>query len=96
MNRASVILYYVEAWTLLKAFHMRSLRRILWIRWFDHVTNMKVNPTKGTCFFWARGPYATGIPAHDALWTALRVGCGSAPGLGWKRGRGQTPQEYLG
>ena len=26
----------------LQAFHMRSLRRILGIRWFDHVTNLKV------------------------------------------------------
>ena len=42
MNRASVILYCVETWTLLKAFHIRSLRRVLRIRWFDHVMNAKV------------------------------------------------------
>ena len=42
----SVLLYCSESWTLLKAdvdrlqaFHMRSLRRILGIRWFNYVTN---------------------------------------------------------
>ena len=46
---ASVLLYCSETWTLLKAdvgrlqaFHMRSLRRILGIRWFDHITNAEV------------------------------------------------------
>ena len=46
----SVLLYCAETWTLLKTdvnrpqeFHMCSLRRILRIRWFDHVTNMEVN-----------------------------------------------------
>ena len=45
----SVLLYCAETWTLLKtdvnrlqAFHMRSLRRILGIRWFNHVTNLEV------------------------------------------------------
>ena len=45
----SVLLYCSESWTLLKAnvdrlqaFHMRSLRRILGIRWFDYVTNAEV------------------------------------------------------
>ena len=39
--------YCAWPWTLLKAdvncleaFHMRSLRRILGIRWFDHATNV--------------------------------------------------------
>ena len=39
----------METWTLLnavinrlQAFHMRSLRRILGIRWLDHVTNVEV------------------------------------------------------
>ena len=30
-----------------------------------------------------------GIPAHDALWTAVGARCGSAPGPGWKRPRGR-------
>ena len=30
-----------------------------------------------------------GIPAHDALWTAIGARCGSAPGPGWKRPRGR-------
>ena len=41
--------YYAETWTLLKtdvnrfqAFHLRSLLRILGIRWFDHVTNLEM------------------------------------------------------
>ena len=45
----SVLLHCAETWTLLKtdvnrlqAFHTRSLRRILGIRWFDHVTNLEV------------------------------------------------------
>ena len=45
----SVLLYCAEKLTLLKidvnrlqAFHTRSLRCILGIRWFDHVTNLKV------------------------------------------------------
>ena len=45
----SVPLYCAETWTLIKAdvnrlqaFHTRSLRRILGIRWLDHVTNVEV------------------------------------------------------
>ena len=30
-----------------------------------------------------------GIPAHDALWTAIGARCGSAPGPGWKHPRGR-------
>ena len=30
-----------------------------------------------------------GVPAHDALWTALGVRCGSAPDPSWKRPRGR-------
>ena len=26
-----------------------------------------------------------GVPAHDALWTAIGACCGTAPGPGWKR-----------
>jgi len=45
----SVLLYGCETWTILKsderrleAFHMSCQRRILRIRWFDHVTNADV------------------------------------------------------
>ena len=30
-----------------------------------------------------------GVPAHDALWTAIGARCGSAPGPGWKRRLGR-------
>ena len=50
----SVLLYCSESWTLLKAdvdrlqaFHMRSLRCILGIRWLDYVTNAEVRDHTG-------------------------------------------------
>jgi hypothetical protein len=104
----SVLLYCAETWTLLKtdvnrlqAFHMRSLRRILGIRWFDHVTNLEVKDRtrlediesrvrrRRFAFFGHVARMQPGIPAHDALWTAIGARCGSAPGPGWKRPRGR-------
>ena len=77
----SLLLYCAESWTLLKAdvnrlqaVHMRSLRRILGIRWFDHVTNVEVkdctrledirveSQTKETCSLRTRGPHASWCP----------------------------------
>ena len=50
----SVLLYGSETWTMRKtdsdkvqAFHMSSQRRILGIRWYDHVTNSTVKETTG-------------------------------------------------
>jgi hypothetical protein len=104
----SVLLYCAETWTLLKAdvnrlqaFHMRSLRRILGIRWFDHVTNLEVKDRtrlediesrvrrRRLALFGHVARMQPGIPAHDALWTAIGARCGSAPGPGWKRPRGR-------
>ena len=103
----SVLLYCAETWTLLKAdidrlqaFHMRSLRRILGIRWFDFVTNAEVKDRtrledieprirrRRLALFGHVARMQPGVPVHDALWTALGVCCGNAPELGWKRPRG--------
>ena len=97
----SVLMYCAETWTLLKAdvnrlqaFHMRSLRRILGIRWFDHVTNLEVKDRtrlediesrvrrRRLALFGHVARMQPGIPAHDALWTAIGARCGSAPGPG--------------
>ena len=104
----SVLLYCAETWTLLKAdvsrlqaFHMRSLRRILGIRWFDHITNLEVKDRtrledieprvrrRRLALFGHVARMQPGIPAHDALWTAIGARCGNAPGPGWKRPRGR-------
>ena len=85
----------------LQAFDMRSLRRILGIRWFDHVTNLEVKDRtrledielrvrrRRLALFEHVARVQPGILAHDALWTAIGARCGSAPGQGWKRPRGR-------
>jgi len=104
----SVLLYCAETWTLLKAdvnrlqaFHMHSLRRLLGIRWFDHITNLEVKDRTSLedieprvrrrrfALFGHVARMQPGVPAHDALWTAIGARCGSAPGPGWKRPRGR-------
>ena len=111
----SVLLYCAETWTLLKAdvnrlqaFHMRSLRRLLGIRWFDHTTNLEVKdrtslediePIVRPRRFALFGDVARmqpGVPAHDALWSAIGARCGSAPGPGWKRPRGRPRTTWAG
>ena len=79
-----------------------SLRRILGIRWFDHVTNLEVKDRtrlediesrvrrRRLAIFGHVARMQPGIPAHDALWTAIGARCGSAPGPGWKRPRGRS------
>ena len=83
----------------LRPFHMRSLRRILGIRWFVHVTNVEVKDRtslenieprirqRRLALFGHVACMLPGVPAHDALWTALGVRCGSAPDPVWKRPR---------
>ena len=106
-----MLLYCAETWTLLKAdvnrlqaVHMRSLRRILGIHWFDHVTNVEVKDRtrlediepriklRRLALFGHVARMQPGVPAHDALWITLGVCCGDAPGPGWKRpcGRPRT------
>ena len=63
----------------LQAFHMRSLRRIIGIRWFDHVTNLEVKDRtrledieprvrrRRLGLFGHVASMQPGIPAHDAL-----------------------------
>ena len=62
---------------------MRSLRRILGIRWFDHVTNLEEKDRtrlediesrvrrRRLALFGHVARMQPGIPAHDALWTAI-------------------------
>ena len=78
----------------LQAFLIRSLRRILGIRWFDHVTNVEVKDRtrledieprirrRRLALFGHVACMQPGIPAHDALWIALGVRCGDALGPG--------------
>ena len=89
------LVHCVETWTLLKAvvnrlqaFHMRSLRHILGIRWFDHVTNVEVKDRKRLedikprirrrrlALFGHVACLLVLFPARDALWSALEVRCG--------------------
>jgi hypothetical protein len=95
-------------WTLLKAdlarlqaFHMRSLRRIIGVRFFDYVTNAEVKDRTRLEDMEPRmrrrrlAPFGhvalvqPEVSAHDALWPALGVRCGSAPDPCWKRPRGR-------
>ena len=85
---------------LLQAFHMRSLRRILGIIWLDHVTNMEVKDRtrlediesrikRRLALFGHVARMPPDVLAHDALWTALGIRCGSAPDPGCNRPRGR-------
>ena len=103
----SVLLYCAETWTLLEAdvnrlqalrrkLHMRSLRRILGIRWFDHVTNVEVKDRtrlediesrirrRRLVLFGRVARMPSGVPTFDALWFALGVCYGSVPDPSWK------------
>ena len=94
----SILLYFSETWTLLKAatnrlqaFHMRCLRRILGVRWQDHVTNLEVKACSRSedialrikrrrlALFGHVARMPAGVPAHDALQSALGIRCGSIP-----------------
>ena len=79
----------------------RSLRRIVGIRWFHLVTKQEMK--NRTCLedieprirrnrltlFGHVARMQPGIPAHDALWTAIGARCGSAPGPDGKRPSGR-------
>ena len=103
----AVLLYCAETWTLLKAdvdrlqaFHMRCLRRILGIRWQDHITNMAVKlrtcledieprlRRRRLALFGHIVRMSPGVPAHDALKIAVDVRCGWRPDQSWTRPRG--------
>ena len=85
----------------LQAFKMRSLRHIRVTRWFDLVT-IDVEVTDCTfledvqpriqqrrTLFGHVDCIQSGISAHNALWDALGVRCGSALEPGWKRPSGR-------
>ena len=69
---------------------------------FDHVTNFEVKDRtrlediesrvrrRRLALFGHVARMQPGIPAHDALWTAIGARCGRAPWPGWKRPRGRS------
>ena len=98
----SILLYCSKTWTLLKAnidrlqaFHMHSVRRILGIRWYDHITNVEVRACprledidvlirrRRMTLFGHVARMPPGVPAHNALRSAVEVRCGGVPDLTW-------------
>ena len=103
-----MLLYCSESWILLKAdadrlqaFHMRSLRGVLGIRWFNYVINANVKDYtrlegmeprirhRRLALFVHVVRMQPGFPTHDVLRTALGVRSGSIPDASWKRPRGR-------
>ena len=87
-------------WTLFKtdvgrlhAFLMRFLRRILGVRWFNHIANAQVKERtrlediepkiwhRRLAFFEHMARLQPGVPARDALWTAVSLGSQDHLGL---------------
>ena len=50
---------------------------------------------RGLALFGQVARMQPGIPAHDALWTAIGARCGSAPGPGWKRSCGRPRATWV-
>ena len=111
---AAILLYCAETWTLLKsdidrlqAFHMRCLRQIIGVKWYDHVTNDAVRAT--TCaedigdrikrrrlaLFGHTVRLGPGVPAHDALRVSVDVRNGVPPDSSWKRPRGRPRNTWV-
>jgi hypothetical protein len=90
----------------LQAFHMRSLRRILGIRWFDHITNAEVKGRtrledieprirrRRLPLFGHVARMQPGVPAHDALWIALEVRARGAASF-WRPGGAKVGTKLL-
>ena len=104
----SVLLYGSETWTLLKedarkiqAFHMQCQRRILGVKWFDHVSNQTISQRTGlgnindliadrrhTLFgHVCRAP--PGVPAHEALLLSEQIADKTWSIDGWHRPPGR-------
>ena len=110
----SVLLYGSETWTMRKtdsdkvqAFHMSSQRRILGIRWYDHVTNSTVKETTGLAdltlmiadrrhsVFGHICRLSTEAPARRALQLCIDVSSGLRPADDWKRPPGRPRRTWL-
>ena len=110
----SVLLYRSETWTLrksdsdrLQSFHMTSQRRILGIRWFEHVTNASIQETTGLMNLSliiadrrhdlfghvCRLPPET--PVRRALQLCTDIFNGDRPTPEWKRPRGRPRRSWL-
>jgi hypothetical protein len=104
----SVLLYCSETWTLLKtdavrlqAFHMRCVRRIMGIWWYQHVTNDIVRERsqledieprirrRRLSLFGHVARMKNGVPARDALETQINIRLGIAPSAEWGRPPGR-------
>ena len=104
----SVLLYCCETWTTLKAdaerlqaFHMRCVRRILGISWFQHVTNDTVKARsqledieprirrRRLALFGHVARMNPGVPARDVLETQVDSLRGHPPSAGWSRPPGR-------
>jgi hypothetical protein len=109
----STLLYGADCWCLLKkdldllqSFHMRCQRRILNIRWFDHITNAVVSTRTGLppiqtavesrrhSLFGHVRRMNTDAPAYKALSQAISIQGGSIP-LSWKRPRGRPRSNWI-
>ena len=80
---------------------MRSVPRILGVGWYDHITNVEVRACshlddidlrirrRRITLFGHVARMPPGVPAHDALRSAVDVRCGGVPDPTWRRPRGQ-------
>jgi Reverse transcriptase (RNA-dependent DNA polymerase) len=110
----SVLLYGSETWTLrkmdmdkLQSFHMMSQRRILGIRWFDHVTNISIQEVTGLtnlpliiadrrhALFGHVCRLPPEAPAHRALQLCINVLGGDRPTPEWSRPRGRPRRMWI-
>ena len=110
----SVLLYGSETWTLrktdsarLQAFHMTSQRRILGIKWQDHVTNSTIKTRTGLMdlplmvadrrhsLFGHVCRLPSDTPAHQALKLCIDVSTGVRPAADWKRPPGRPRRTWL-
>jgi hypothetical protein len=110
----SVLLYGSETWTLrksdsekLQAFHMLSQRRILGIKWYDHITNSSVQERTGLMqlplviadrrhsLFGHVCRLPSEAPAHQVLQLWINTLSGSLPAADWKRPRGRPRRTWL-
>ena len=91
----------------LQSFQMRCLRRILGIRWYDHITNAEVKTRTNSedlhtqikrrrlALFGHVARMPPGVPAHDALRSALEVRGGKTPDATWKHPRGRPRATWI-
>ena len=110
----SILLYACETWTLtstewdkLEAFHTRSQRRILNIKWSDFITNDEVYTRSGLerlhsivrrrrlGLFGHIARMPADVPAMSALRLAVRAREGDLTAFGWHRSRGRPPTTWL-